>query len=291
NIQNDGTFSVVPRMHGGVTNAAELRRIADVAERYEVPMIKVTGGQRLDLLGVRKQDLPAIWRELGMPSGHAYAKAVRTVKTCVGSDYCRFGVGDSTALGIALERVLTGLYTPHKLKAGVTGCPRNCAEITVKDLGIMAIATGWEVYVGGAAGMTVRRADLLTTVTTADEALRHAILFVQHYREEADYLERTYHYLERVGLDVVKEATVNAPAEGQEGLLERFWRARSRVREPWSEGEDPRTPLQFGSPPPADPLPAGNGAHRPDVRGDRPVDAWGRGHELLAALPVSVAGR
>ena len=252
NIQRDRTFSVVPRMFGGVTTAAELRRIADVAERFEVPMIKVTGGQRLDLLGVRKEDLPAVWQALDIPSGHAYAKAVRTVKTCVGTDFCRFGIGDSTALGIALERALWGLYTPHKLKSGVTGCPRNCAEITVKDLGIMAIATGWEIYVGGAAGMTVRKADLLATVATADEAMRVALLFVQHYREEAEYLERAYHYVTRVGVATIRAATVDADAQSQDALLERFQRARANVRDPWAtEGRAPRTPWQFGSLPPA----------------------------------------
>lgn len=251
NIQKDQTFSVVPRMFGGVTTASELRRIADVAERFEVRMIKVTGGQRLDLLGVRKEDLPAMWQALDIPSGHAYAKAVRTVKTCVGSDFCRFGIGDSTALGIALEHALTGLYTPHKLKSGVTGCPRNCAEITVKDLGIMAIATGWEIHVGGAAGMTVRKADLLTTVATADEAMRASLLFVQHYREEADYLERAYHYVSRVGIATIRAATVDADTTAQEALLERFQRSRANVRDPWAtEGADPRTPWQFGSLPP-----------------------------------------
>lgn len=251
NIQKDATFSVVPRMFGGVTSASELRRIADVAERFSVKMIKVTGGQRLDLLGVRKEDLPAMWQALDIPSGHAYAKAVRTVKTCVGSDFCRFGIGDSTALGIELERALWGLYTPHKLKSGVTGCPRNCAEITVKDLGIMAIATGWEIYVGGAAGMTVRKADLLSTVATPDEALHHALLFVQHYREEADYLERAYHYVARVGIAAVRAATVDADAAEQEALLGRFQRARANVRDPWAaEGPSPRTPSQFTSLPP-----------------------------------------
>lgn len=251
NIQRDRTFSVVPRMFGGVTSAAELRRIADVAERFAVPMIKVTGGQRLDLLGVRKEDLPAVWQALDIPSGHAYAKAVRTVKTCVGSEFCRFGIGDSTALGIALEHALSGLYTPHKLKSGVTGCPRNCAEITVKDLGVMAIATGWEIYVGGAAGMTVRKADLLSTVATPDEAMRHALLFVQHYREEADYLERAYHYVARVGVAAVRAATVDADAAEQEALLGRFQRARANVRDPWAvEGPSPRTPSQFTSLPP-----------------------------------------
>ncbi|MGH7686627.1 MAG: nitrite reductase large subunit NirB [Candidatus Dormibacteria bacterium] len=257
NIQKDATFSVVPRMFGGVTTASELRRIADVAERFEVRMIKVTGGQRLDLLGVRKEDLPAIWQALDIPSGHAYAKAVRTVKTCVGTEFCRFGIGDSTALGIELERALWGLYTPHKLKSGVTGCPRNCAEITVKDLGIMAIATGWEIYVGGAAGMTVRKGDLLSTVATAEDAMLHALLFVQHYREEAEYLERAYHYVARVGIAAVRTATVDADVAAQQALLARFKRARANVRDPWAtEGAEPRTPWQFSAlPAPAEAVP------------------------------------
>ena len=252
NIQRDGTFSVVPRMFGGITSPAELRRIADVAERFDVPMVKVTGGQRIDLLGVRKQDLPAIWEQLGMPSGHAYAKAVRTVKTCVGMEFCRFGVGDSTSLGVALEKAMWGLYTPHKVKCGVTGCPRNCAEVTVKDIGIMAIATGWEVYVGGAAGMRVRKADRLCTVVAADEALRASLLFLQHYREEAEYLERTYHYVERAGIEAVRAATVEAPDEAQQALLDRLTLSRSRVADPWLEGHKPRTSLQFAGPVPLD---------------------------------------
>ena len=163
NIQNDGTFSVVPRIRGGVTTPDELRRIADVADRHEVPLIKITGGQRIDLLGINKEQLPAIWEELGMPSGHAYAKAVRTVKTCVGTDFCRFGLGDAMGVGIELERAMEGLYTPHKVKSAVTGCPRNCAEAYVKDIGLVAVEGGWELYVGGAAGATVRKGDLLAT--------------------------------------------------------------------------------------------------------------------------------
>ncbi|GAC1340519.1 MAG: NADPH-nitrite reductase [Candidatus Dormibacteria bacterium] len=294
NIQRDATFSVVPRMLGGVTSPAELRRIADVAERFDVPMVKVTGGQRIDLLGVRKQDLPGVWQALGMPSGHAYAKAVRTVKTCVGTDFCRFGVGDSTALGIALERVLSGLYTPHKLKSGVTGCPRNCAEVTVKDLGVMAIASGWEIYVGGAAGMTVRRADLLATVTTAEEALRTSILFVQHYREAAEYLERTYHYIERVGIEVVRAATVDASSAEQEGLVSRFERSRANVREPWAvEGAQPRTSLQFGTLPLVDAAPVAAGAPRDRTvaPATRSPDAHSRGFELARRIPLAVVPR
>src|SRR5207245_412553 len=181
NIQKDGTFSVIPRMWGGETTAADLRRIADVVDKYRIPTVKVTGGQRIDLLGVRKQDLPAVWADLGMPSGHAYAKAVRTVKSCVGSEWCRFGVDDSTDLAVRLEALLEGLYTPHKLKLGVTGCPRNCAEVTVKDLGIVAVVGGWEVYVAGAAGMSVRKGDLLCTVATPGQALEESAIAVQHY--------------------------------------------------------------------------------------------------------------
>src|SRR2546429_8605142 len=164
NIQNDGTFSVVPRMRGGVTTPAELRRIADVAERYEVKMVKVTGSQRIDLLGVNKADLPKIWADLGMPSGQAYTKGVRMVKTCVGTDFCRFGVQDSTKAGIELERRLEHLYTPHKLKMGSGGCPRNCAEATVNDIGLVGQEGSRQGVGGGAAGKQVRKADLLMPV-------------------------------------------------------------------------------------------------------------------------------
>ncbi|HEX3604965.1 MAG TPA: nitrite reductase large subunit NirB [Candidatus Dormibacteraeota bacterium] len=290
NIQRDGTFSVVPRMFGGITTPGELRRIADVADRYAVPMVKVTGGQRLDLLGVRKEDLPSIWRDLGIVSGHAYGKCIRTVKTCVGSDFCRFGVGDSTALGIAFERMVWGLYTPHKLKSGVTGCPRNCAEVTVKDVGLVGIATGWEVYVGGAAGMSVRKGDLLSTVATPEEALRHVALFIQHYREEARYLERTYHYLVRVGVEAVRAATVDAPEADQLGLLERFALSKSRVKEPWStEGAAPRTANQFGALPAAGPEEAELVGQRADLLpAYRSHEAFGRGDAMLAASGVGV---
>jgi nitrite reductase (NADH) large subunit len=242
NIQNDGTFSVVPRIRGGVTSADELRRIADVADRYEVPLIKITGGQRIDLLGVKKEQLPAIWEELDMPSGHAYAKAVRTVKTCVGTDFCRFGLGDAMGVGIELERAMEGLYTPHKVKGAVTGCPRNCAEAYVKDIGLVAVEGGWEVYVGGAAGATVRKGDVLATVETSDEAIRYALAFLQHYRESAEYLERTYAYIERVGIEPVREAVLS----DFDGLLERYRIAKAAADpDPWRERHAPVHPKQF----------------------------------------------
>jgi nitrite reductase (NADH) large subunit len=243
NIQNDGTFSVVPRMRGGVTSAAELRRIAEVVDKYEIPMVKVTGGQRIDLLGVRKEQLPAVWEELGMPSGHAYAKAVRTVKTCVGSDFCRFGLGNSIALGIELEAAMEGLYTPHKVKSAVTGCPRNCAEAYVKDIGLVAVEGGWEVYVGGAAGSTVRKGDLLTMASSSEAAKRAALAFLQYYRENAEYLERTYAFVERVGISEVREAVLG---DSEAALLERYRIAKAAADpDPWRERHAPVTPKQF----------------------------------------------
>jgi nitrite reductase (NADH) large subunit len=244
NIQNDGTFSVVPRIRGGVTTPDELRRIADVAERHDVRMVKITGGQRIDLLGIRKEALPQVWEELGMPSGHAYAKAVRTVKTCVGTDFCRFGLGDAIAVGIELERRMEGLYTPHKVKSAVTGCPRNCAEAYVKDIGLVAIEGGWELYVGGAAGANVRRGDLLDTVADGEAAIRLALVFLQHYREQAEYLERTYTWVERVGVEAIR-AVVLDPARQAE-LLERYAIAKAAADpDPWLERHDPVHPKQF----------------------------------------------
>jgi nitrite reductase (NADH) large subunit len=247
NIQKDGTFSVVPRMRGGVTTPAELRRIADVAEKYEIPLVKVTGGQRLDLLGVRKQDLPKVWEELGMPSGHAYAKAVRTVKTCVGSDFCRFGLADSMGLGVEMEREWEGLHTPAKVKSGVSGCARNCAEATIKDIGLVAVGDDqWQVRVGGAAGGNVREADVLCTAGSRAEALRVSTTFLQYYRENADFKERTYDFVPRVGLDAIRDA-VMGPESGA-ALRERFRLAKAAATDPWLERREPYHPHQFTNP-------------------------------------------
>jgi nitrite reductase (NADH) large subunit len=243
NIQNDGTFSVVPRMYGGVTTPSELRRIADAAEKYEVPLVKVTGGQRIDLLGVRREDLPAIWRDLGMPSGHAYAKAIRTVKTCVGTDFCRFGLGNSIALGVEMEKAWEGLHTPAKVKSGVSGCPRNCAEATVKDIGVVGVEGGWQIRIGGAAGASVREADILCTVETTAEALRVTTAFLQYYRENADYKERMYAFVPRIGLDRVKEIVLDR--EEGAALRERLAIAKAAVRDPWLERDAPYHPNQF----------------------------------------------
>ena len=214
NIQRDGTFSVVPRIYGDVTSPDELRRLADVAEKYEAKMVKITGGQRIDLLGIPKTRLPDVWQELKMPSGHAYTKAFRTCKTCVGTDFCRYGVGDSVKLGIEIEKRFQGVESPHKMKLAASGCPRNCAESTTKDLGVVAIEGGkWEIYIGGAAGSRVRRGDVLCIVDSHDDVLKFMGRFMQYYRENAKYLERTYGFVERVGIEHVR-SVLNDDSEG-----------------------------------------------------------------------------
>jgi nitrite reductase (NADH) large subunit len=245
NIQNDGTFSVIPRIYGGVTSPDELRRIADVAEKYNARMVKITGGQRIDLLGIRKEDLPDAWRDLGMPSGHAYTKAFRTCKTCVGTEFCRYGVGDSTGLGIDIEKKFQGIESPHKMKLAVSGCPRNCAEATVKDIGAVAVENGWQVYLGGAAGSTVRAADLLATVATREEVMTLMGRFIQYYRENARYAERSYGFVQRIGIERLR-ATLVDDAEGEVARLDREIEAAVAVyRDPWLEREHPHEPTQF----------------------------------------------
>jgi nitrite reductase (NADH) large subunit len=245
NIQKDGTFSVIPRIRGGVTSPDELRRIADVADKYRVPMVKITGSQRIDLLGIKKADLPKVWADLGMPSGQAYTKGVRMVKTCVGTDFCRFGTQDSTSAGIEMERRFEQLFTPHKVKMAAVGCPRNCAEATVKDIGLIGVEGGWQVVVGGAAGKSVRKADLLTTVETTEAALEASELFFQYYRENANYLERTYDFVERLGIEKVRKETVYAPDAVKQALLDRLQKSKSRASDAWLEGQSPKHPTQF----------------------------------------------
>lgn len=242
NIQKDGTYSVVPRMWGGVTTPDELRAIADAADKYNVPMVKVTGGQRIDLLGVRKEDLPLMWADLnaaGMVSGHAYSKGLRTVKTCVGTEFCRFGTQDSTGLGIKLEKLLWGSWTPHKVKLGVSGCPRNCAEATCKDVGIVCVDSGYQISVAGAAGMEVKATELIAAVPTEDEAMEITTAFIQLYREHARYLDRPYKWVPKVGLDWVIAQVVDDVAN-RRALVARFEVSQSVYRrDPWAEHARP----------------------------------------------------
>lgn len=234
NIQKDGTYSVVPRMWGGITTPSELKRIAVVAEKYNIPTVKVTGGQRIDLLGVKKEDLPKVWAELDMPSGHAYGKALRTVKTCVGSDWCRFGTQDSTQMGIDLEKAFWKMWAPHKVKLAVSGCPRNCAEAAIKDVGVIGVDSGWEIYVAGNGGIKTEVAEFLVKVKTPEEVLEYSGAFLQIYREEAWYLERTVHWVQRVGMDYVKQRVLE-DAEGRKAAYGRLMYALQDEKDPWEE--------------------------------------------------------
>jgi nitrite reductase (NADH) large subunit len=239
NIQKDGTYSVVPRMYGGVTTPDQLRKIADVADKYAVPMVKVTGGQRIDLLGVKKEDLVDMWKDLDMPSGYAYGKSIRTVKTCVGSEFCRFGTQNSTQLGIDIEKAFDHMWAPHKVKFAVSGCPRNCAESGIKDVGVIGVDSGWEIYVGGNGGIKTEVAHFLTKVKTAEEVIEYSGAFIQIYREEARYLDRTVHWIERVGLDYVKKRVLE-DAEGRKAAYERLLYALQGAVDPWADRVEKR---------------------------------------------------
>ncbi|MDQ0245568.1 nitrite reductase (NADH) large subunit [Bacillus fengqiuensis] len=233
NIQKDGTYSVVPAMYGGVTNSQDLRKIADVVDKYEIPLVKLTGGQRIDLFGIKKEDLPKVWEDLDMPSGYAYGKSLRTVKTCVGEQFCRFGTQDSMALGIALEKKFQGLQTPHKVKMAVSACPRSCAESGFKDIGFIGIDGGWEIYVGGNGGTHVRGGDLLYKVKTNEEVMEITGAYLQYYRETANYLERTSAWVERVGLAHVQ--SILDDKEKRKELNARMEETLSVYKDPWKE--------------------------------------------------------
>ncbi|MBH9552254.1 nitrite reductase large subunit NirB [Inhella gelatinilytica] len=243
NIQKDGTYSVIPRMWGGETNSSELRRIADVVDKFQIPTVKVTGGQRIDLLGIKKEDLPAVWKDLDMVSGHAYAKALRTVKTCVGSEWCRFGTQDSTQMGKDLERQLWRMYAPHKVKLAVSGCPRNCAEAGIKDVGVIGVDSGWEIHIAGNGGIKTEVAQFLCKVKTADEVLEFSGAFLQLYRLEGWYLERTVHYVNRVGLDYVKRRILDDTA-GRQALWAQLQFALDGEPDPWVEFDKARVDLR-----------------------------------------------
>jgi nitrite reductase (NADH) large subunit len=237
NIQKDGTYSVIPRMWGGETTASELRRIADVVDKYKIPTVKVTGGQRIDLLGVKKEDLVNVWKDIGMPSGHAYAKALRTVKTCVGSEWCRMGTQDSTQMGKDMERAMWRMYAPHKVKFAVSGCPRNCAESGIKDVGIIGVDSGWEMYIGGNGGIKTEVAHFLVKLKTSEEVLEYTGAFCELYRQEGWYLERTVHYVNRVGLAYIKEKILD-DEPGRKALWAQLQFALDGEPDPWFDHKD-----------------------------------------------------
>ncbi|MEM1365407.1 MAG: nitrite reductase large subunit NirB [Pseudomonadota bacterium] len=238
NIQKDGTYSVVPRMWGGMTSSKELRAIADVVDKFEIPAVKVTGGQRIDMLGIKKEDLPAVWADLGeagFVSGQAYAKGLRTVKTCVGTNWCRFGTQDSTGLGIKLEKFMWGSWTPAKLKLAVSGCPRNCAEATCKDIGVICVDSGYEIHFAGAAGLDIKGTEVLGHVKTEDEVMEHVVALAQMYREQGHYLERIYKWAKRIGLDEIRRQIMDDQPM-REGYYERFVFSQKFAQvDPWDE--------------------------------------------------------
>ena len=238
NIQKDGTYSVVPRMWGGMTSSKELRAIADVVDKFAIPAVKVTGGQRIDMLGIRKEDLPAVWSDLGKAgfvSGQAYAKGLRTVKTCVGTDWCRFGTQDSTGLGIRIEKFMWGSWTPAKVKMAVSGCPRNCAEATCKDVGVICVDSGYEIHFAGAAGLDIKGTEVLGLVGSEDEALEVIVALTQMYREQARYLERIYKWAKRIGVAEIRKQVLE-DVERRKGFFERFVFSQKFAQvDPWSE--------------------------------------------------------
>jgi nitrite reductase (NADH) large subunit len=248
NIQKDGTFSVIPEMPGGVCTPAQLIRIGEVAAKHKIPLVKLTGGQRIDLVGVPKDELPAIWRDIGMPAGYAWAKSYRTCKSCIGSDYCRFGLGDSMALAGKIEKRFRGIDSPGKLKLATAGCPRNCSEALVKDVGAVAVEGGkWEIYIGGAAGSHVRKGDLLCSVDTHDEVLLYSGRFMQWYRENAKYKERTYTFVERMGIERVR-AVIVEDSDGIAAALDKAMQESvEATKDPWLEAHAPKTPNQFAA--------------------------------------------
>ena len=252
NIQKDGTFSVVPEMPGGVCTPAELKRIADAAVKYNVPLVKVTGGQRIDLVGIKKDDLPGIWNEIGMPAGYAWGKSYRTCKACIGTDFCRFGLGDSMGLAFKIEKRFRGIDSPGKLKLATAGCPRNCSEALIKDVGAVAIGDGkWEVYIGGAGGAHVRKGDVLCVVDSEDDVLLYTGRFMQYYRENAKYKERTYTFVPRIGIERIRALLVD-DCDGIAADLDKAMQASvDATYDPWKEAAAPKTANQFASAIPA----------------------------------------
>ncbi len=248
NIQKDGTYSVVPRMWGGMTSAGELRAIADVVDKFSIRAVKVTGGQRIDLLGIEKDDLPGVWADLGQAgfvSGHAYAKGLRTVKTCVGKQWCRFGTQNSTALGVRLERYLWGSWTPAKVKLAVSGCPRNCAEATCKDIGVICVESGFEIHFAGAAGLDIKGTEVLGHVRSEDEVVDHIAALLQMYREQGHYLERIYKWANRVGIDEIRRQIVDSEQK-RSAYHERFRQSQSVAQvDPWAERVQGRDAHEF----------------------------------------------
>jgi len=250
NIQKDGTYSVIPRSPGGEITPQGLKVIGEIAERYNL-YTKITGSQRIGLFGAQKDDLPAIWSQLiaaGFETGQAYAKALRMAKTCVGSAWCRYGVGDSLGFGIALENRYKGIRTPHKMKFGVSGCTRECAEAQGKDVGIIATEKGWNLYVCGNGGMKPRHADLLAADLDSDTLIAYLDRFMMFYIRTGDRLQRTSLWLESLegGIDYLRNVIVDDKLGINSKLESELSELRARARCEWKEAvDDPAQQARF----------------------------------------------
>ncbi|WP_345829267.1 nitrite reductase large subunit NirB [Erwinia sp. HDF1-3R] len=242
NIQKDGTYSVIPRSPGGEITPEGLIAIGEIGRRYRL-YSKITGSQRIGLFGAQKDDLPAIWSELiaaGFETGHAYAKALRMAKTCVGNSWCRFGVGDSVSLGVELENRYKGIRTPHKMKFGVSGCTRECAEAQAKDVGIIATEKGWNLYLCGNGGMKPRHADLLAADLDSATLIRYLDRFMLFYIRTADKLQRTSLWLESLegGIDYLKQVIIHDSLGLNAQLEAEMSQLRAGFRCEWKETVD-----------------------------------------------------
>lgn len=219
-VQSDGTYSIVPQMYGGLTTADQLRKIADVAERYQITNVAITSEQRILLMGVKQEDLTSVWAELDMPLSATYGNMVQNVKTCIGEHVCQCEKEKALELAVLLEKQAEFVTTPYRIKMGVSACMHNGAGSTTKDIGIMGIDRGWEIYVGGSSGRNVRSGQLLCVAETNEEAVGIISGFIQYYRETANYLERTWQWLDRVGIIHVREVLFDEELRRQ--LLERL---------------------------------------------------------------------
>ncbi|MCK1993483.1 NAD(P)/FAD-dependent oxidoreductase [Peribacillus muralis] len=219
-VQSDERYSVIPQLYGGMTNAKDLRKIANVADKYDITQLAITSDQRIHLMGVKKEDLPGVWADLDMPLSSKYGNTVHNVKTCIGEHVCSCDKQQSLLLAVNLEKKFEHLLTPYRIKMGISACMHNGAGSTTKDIGVMGMDRGWEIYVGGSSGRNVRAGQLLCVASTNEDAIETIIGFIQYYRETANYLERTWQWIERVGLIHVREVLFDKELSQQ--LSQRF---------------------------------------------------------------------
>jgi nitrite reductase (NADH) large subunit len=251
-MQKNGTYSVVPRIPGGEITPKMLIVLGEIGQKYQL-YTKITGGQRIDLFGAALDELPLIWEELiaaGFETGHAYGKSLRTVKSCVGSTWCRFGVQDSVGMAIEIENRYKGLRAPHKIKMAVSGCTRECAEAQSKDIGVIATENGWNLYVCGNGGMKPRHADLFATDLDDETLVRYIDRILMFYIYTADRLQRTSVWMENLegGLDYLRQVVIDDSLGLAAELESRMQHVVDSYRCEWKEAvDDPNRRKRFRS--------------------------------------------